>query len=136
VQRLFWYHWRDPKEVRAGTCSFCGSAGVLRYNRTRKPSFYTFKGFTAETTPPTATITAGPSEGSIISNPTPSFSFKSSEPGSTFQCRVDAGAFKNCSSPRKLQPLADGAHSFSVRAIDAPGNVGAPAARSFTVDAP
>jgi hypothetical protein len=136
VQRLFWYHWRDPKEVRAGTCSFCGSAGLLKFNRTRKPSFYTFKGFTAETDPPTATITAGPGEGSIISDPTPSFGFKSSEPGSLFQCRVDAGAFKSCSSPRTLEPLADGVHTFSVRAIDAPGNVGAPVARSFTVDAP
>jgi hypothetical protein len=134
IQRLFWFRWRDPQHSQAGTCSFCASAGLLRYNRTQKPAYATFLGFTAETTRPQATITAGPSHGGFTSDSTPSFSFASNEDGSTFECRLDAGAFKFCSSPRTLAQLADGAHTFAVRAIDAPGNVSAVVSRSFTVD--
>ncbi len=134
VQRLFWFHWRDPQHSQAGTCSFCASAGVLRFNRSQKPSYPTFVGFTGETTPPQARFTAGPSQGSVTNDSSPSFSFASNEAGSTFECRLDAGSFKFCSSPRTLAPLADGAHTFTVRAIDAPGNVSAAVARSFTID--
>jgi hypothetical protein len=134
VQRLFWFHWRDPRTAQAGTCSFCGSAGLLRYNHSEKPAYPAFLSFTAETTPPTATITSGPKDGGFAGDSTPTFAFTSSEAGSTFLCRVDAGAFKSCNSPRTIGPLADGVHTFAVRAIDAPGNVGPGASRSFTVD--
>jgi hypothetical protein len=134
VQRLFWYRWRDPADPVA-TCSFCGSAGLLKPGRVRKPSYDAFRSFTAETTPPQASITSGPSQGSVTNDSTPTFRFSSTEHGSTFQCRVDGGSFKICSSPYTLLPLADGAHTFSVRAIDAPGNVSAVVSRSFTVDA-
>jgi hypothetical protein len=135
VQRLFWYHWRDPKSSHAN-CSFCASAGLIKFNRTAKPALAVFKSFTAETTPPTASITGGPSQGATITNPTPTFKFTSNEPGSTFECKLDAGSFTACSSPFKTPHLANGAHTFQVRAIDAPGNVGAPASRSFNVNAP
>jgi hypothetical protein len=134
VQRLFWLLWRDPATLKAGTCSFCGSAGLLRYDRTTKPAYSTFRGFTAETTPPQASITAGPGQGSFTKDPTPSFTFTSNEPGSTFVCRVDAGAFKPCGSPYTTPLLADGIHAFSVKAIDAPGNESQIVSRSFTVD--
>ena len=134
VQRLFWFHWRDPLRSQAGTCSFCASAGLLRHDRSEKPSYPTFLGFTGETTPPQARFTAGPSQGGFTNDSSPSFSFTSNEAGSTFECRLDAGSFKFCSSPRTLAPLADGAHTFTVRAIDAPGNVSAAVARSFTID--
>jgi hypothetical protein len=134
VQRLFWLLWRDPATLKAGTCSFCGSAGLLRYDRTPKPAYSTFRGFTAETTPPQASITAGPGQGSFTKDPTPSFTFTSNEPGSTFVCRVDAGAFKPCSSPYTTPLFADGIHAFFVKAIDAPGNESQVVSRSFTVD--
>jgi hypothetical protein len=135
VGRVFWYHWRDPQRSQAGTCSFCGSAGLLRYNRTAKPAYPTFLGFTAETTPPQANITAGPSQGSLINNPTPTFKFATNEAGSTFVCRVDAQGYAPCSSPFDPgSPLSDGTHSFFVKAIDAPGNVSAAVSRPFTVD--
>ena len=85
-------------------------------------------------TPPQASITAGPSPGGFTNNPTPGFSFASNEPGSTFECRIDASPFKPCSSPHTPPPLSDGAHAFYVRAIDAPGNESQIRSRSFTVD--
>jgi hypothetical protein len=134
VQRVFWFYWRDPS-TPPGTCSFCGTAGLLNYDRTPKPAFDTFTDYTAETTPPRASITSGPSSGSFTNDSTPTFSFTSNEAGSTFQCHFEAHAFSTCSSPfTRAAPLSDGAHTFFVKAIDAPGNESAVVLRSFTVD--
>jgi hypothetical protein len=134
IQHLFWYHWRDPKRSRAA-CTFCGSAGLLKFNRTAKPSLTAFRRFTADKVAPVATITGGPRNGSLIDDATPTFKFTSSEPGSTFQCRFDAGAFLPCSSPYTPKAAqSQGTHTFQVRAIDAPGNVSAPISRTFTID--
>ncbi|MDQ5895785.1 MAG: large repetitive protein [Actinomycetota bacterium] len=87
---------------------------------------------TPDTTPPDTTITAGHS--GTTSDPTPTFEF-TSEPGATFQCRIDAGAFSSCSSPETVAALTDGAHTFEVRATDAAMNPDpTPASRTFTVD--
>ena len=43
VGRLFWFDWRDPSKTGVVKCSFCASAGLLRYNRTPKPAYQTFK---------------------------------------------------------------------------------------------
>src|SRR5439155_3948502 len=131
VQRVFWFYWRDPPTHPPGTCSFCSSAGLLYYSRTAKPAYDTFKNFTA--TLPQASITSGPSNGGFTNDSTPSFSFASTKVGSTFQCHFDAQAFSPCSSPLTLPHLADGAHAFYVKAIDANGNESAVVARSFTV---
>ena len=86
-----------------------------------------------DTTAPDTTISSGPGGPTI--DATPAFGFTSTEAGSTFTCRVDAGAWAACTSPWTTAALADGAHSVSVRARDAAGNTDAsPAARSFTVD--
>ena len=52
---------------------------------------------------------------------TVSFAFDSSEPRSSFRCRLDRGPFKPCRSPRRYR-LAPGRHIFRVFAIDAAGN--------------
>ncbi len=133
VDRLFWYRWRDPLDPVA-SCSFCGSAALLRYNRLPKPAHGAFLSFTAETVRPQATVTGGPGQGSSTNDRTPTFTFTSNEPGSTFVCHVNAGVFKPCSSPYTLPALADGTQSFFVRAIDAPGNESTIVWRYFTVD--
>ncbi len=65
---------------------------------------------------------------------TATFEF-SSEPGATFECRLDEAPFGSCSSPRTFTGLSNGAHTFRVRAKDAVGNIDAsPATRAWKVD--
>jgi hypothetical protein len=86
-----------------------------------------------DTTPPQTTITFAPS--SPTNDSTPTFSFSSSEAGSTFGCSVDGAAFVGCTSPYTTAALGDGAHKFEVRATDSSGNTDAsPVSISLTVD--
>ncbi|HEX2025878.1 MAG TPA: M4 family metallopeptidase [Actinomycetota bacterium] len=82
--------------------------------------------------PPETTITGGPS--GTIDDATPTFTFTSDEPGSTFQCRVDSAPLTSCVSPHTTATLADGAHTFEVQATDPALNTDpSPASASFTV---
>jgi hypothetical protein len=82
--------------------------------------------------PPNTTITSGPAGGT--NDPTPTFSFSSSEAGSSFQCKLDSNPYAACPSPKTFVHLSDGAHTFSVRAIDSGQNTDpTPATRTFTV---
>ena len=86
-----------------------------------------------DTTAPDTTIGSGPN--SATKDATPTFAFSATETGSTFRCRVDAGAWASCASPWTTAVLSDGPHSVSVRATDGAGNTDAsPATRSFSVD--
>src|SRR5215207_11310 len=90
--------------------------------------------FTVDTAAPDTTILSGPS--GPTSDATPTFSFDSSEPGSTFQCSIDGAGFAACGSPFTTAALGDGAHSIAVKAIDSASNEDAsPATRSFSIDA-
>jgi CSLREA domain-containing protein len=94
------------------------------------------RSFTVDATAPETQIDSGPAAGSTTDDSTPTFGFSASEAGSTFECRTDGGAFAACSSAHTTAALADGQHTFEVRATDAVGNTdGSPAARTFTVDA-
>ena len=93
--------------------------------------------FTIDTTIPVVTVSSGPADDSVTNDPTPSFGFSSTKPGSTFQCRYEGDAFSACSgasSDTAASPLSDGRHSFFVRAIDHAGNGSQVVSRSFTVD--
>ncbi len=80
---------------------------------------------------PTTTIASGPM--GRTNDPTPTFTF-SSQPGTSFECKLDSEAYAQCSSPLTTAYLADGAHTFFVRAKDPAGNVDpTPASRAFTV---
>jgi large repetitive protein len=91
------------------------------------------RSFVVDTVAPVTSITGGPA--GLTNDSTPSFVFKSNEPSSTFQCRVDGGAYGPCGSPRLLSRLNDGNHTFYVRAIDRAHNMDpTPASRAFKVD--
>src|SRR5262249_48489829 len=83
--------------------------------------------------PPDTTITMAPP---AFTNMSPaSFSFTSSKPNSTFLCRIDGGAFTSCTSPQTYSNLADGSHTFEVKAVDMSGQQDpTPASASFTLD--
>src|SRR5207247_321004 len=83
------------------------------------------------TVAPTASITSSPTNPSNSS--APSFSF-SSEAGASFQCALDGAAFAACTSPKSYTGVADGLHTFQVKATDAAGNTGAAASYTWTVD--
>jgi serine protease AprX len=86
---------------------------------------------TVDTVAPTATLTSAPSGATKLARPTFAFA---SEAGARFECRI-GGAYEDCTSPHTPAALADGAHRFFVRAIDAAGNVGAVVGSAeFTVD--
>src|SRR5215208_5920133 len=88
---------------------------------------------TVDATPPQTTITSGPS--GPTRDATPTFAFTAGQAGSTFQCKLDAGAWVGCASPRTTAKLTDGAHTFRVRARDAVGNFDlTPAQRNLKVD--
>jgi hypothetical protein len=84
-------------------------------------------------TPPETTIDSRPPDPSGSSNA--AFTYSSNEPGSSFQCQLDGAGFSPC--PRggiSYSGLANGPHTFLVRAIDTSGNVDpSPAGYSFDV---
>jgi hypothetical protein len=84
--------------------------------------------WTVDLAPPQTTIDSL-TGGSIV------FSFSASEPGSTFECKLDGAAFAACTSPQRYTDVAEGSHTFQVRAIDPAGNADAsPASHDWTVD--
>ena len=90
-----------------------------------------------DVTPPDTLLDGGPAEGSATESRDASFGFTATEADSSFECSLDGAAFSACVSPRPYTGLAVGAHTFSVRARDAAGNVDAsPATRAWTIVPP
>jgi DNA-directed RNA polymerase specialized sigma24 family protein len=85
-----------------------------------------------DTVAPNTTITSGPKASTASGSAT--FGFSGSESGVTFECRLDGGAWRACSSPKSYSGLKNGSHVFRVRAIDEAGNADkSPDAWSWTV---
>ena len=76
--------------------------------------------WTIDTTPPDTAVTSGPPADATTGSA--SFTFTSSESGSTFVCSLDAVGFAPCTSPKSYGGLGDGSHTFRVQAVDAAGN--------------
>ena len=84
---------------------------------------------------PAASVDSGPDDGSYTNNRSPSFTFSSSEAGSSFSCGFD-GLSAACTSPfAPPAALGDGPHTFNLTATDRAGNTSAAVTRRFTVDA-
>jgi hypothetical protein len=84
-------------------------------------------------TPPETAILSKPTDPST--SPVAAFTYSSNEPGSTFQCKLDGGSFSGCPiGGVTYSGLAEGPHTFQVRAIDASHNIDpTPAGYSFTI---
>jgi hypothetical protein len=92
------------------------------------------RSFSVDIAAPDTTILSGPD--GPTSDATPTFTYDSTEASSTFKCSIDGGAFTACPpSGFTTGTLADGPHSFAVKAIDPALNEDpSPDSNSFTVD--
>jgi hypothetical protein len=82
---------------------------------------------------PAPVIGSGPA--SRTNQTSATFTFSDSQPGVTFQCSLDGADFAACTSPKHYAgPLAQGAHSFKVRARNARGDLSAAASYGWTID--
>jgi len=128
---------RDPRSHPLGPPAEEGAAAAVGTAAAGPPA----AGGSPNPTPPSppapggpeTTITGGPAGTTVAT--AASFSFASSESGSTFQCRLDAGSWGPCTSPDSYNSLAVGSHRFEVRATDASGATDAsPAARTWRIN--
>ncbi|MBI2690793.1 MAG: hypothetical protein HYX29_02425, partial [Solirubrobacterales bacterium] len=78
------------------------------------------------------TINTGPT--GTVASTSASFTFSTSESGMTFECRIDGAAYAACTSPQAYSSLAQGAHTFDVRAVNGASTPGPAASRTWTVD--
>jgi CSLREA domain-containing protein len=80
---------------------------------------------------PKVKITAGPKKSSAAT--TAKFKFKATNvSGAKFECKLDAGKWAKCSSPKSYKGLQPGGHTFRVRAVAA-GLTGPVTKYRFTV---
>jgi subtilisin family serine protease len=93
------------------------STGVLVTDSRNGIRKYRLK-LSADKTPPNTYITSHPA--STVTAMTVSFRF-TSEKYAVFQCKVDAGSWKSCTSPRAVS-VSKGTHRFYVRGRDRSGN--------------
>jgi hypothetical protein len=67
---------------------------------------------------------------------TPTFRFRSTTPGASFQCKLDAGPFRTCRSPFTTKTLAFGRHTLKIRAVLTGATDPTPAVLRFKVERP
>lgn len=114
-----------------GTHNFRVRALDLVGNADATPASHTWS---VDVSVPDTMIDAGPI--GATSSTTASFTFSAvGSSGATFECSLDGSAFAACSSPRNYSALAEGDHTFQVRARSATGVLDpSPATRNWTVD--
>jgi hypothetical protein len=96
-------------------------------------SALTIYSWTVDTVNPVVTITSGPDY--TTNQTTASFTFTSNKPGSTFECSLDSeSSFAACTSPKTYSSLADGPHTFRVRATFPPGDTALATSYRWSVD--
>jgi large repetitive protein len=85
-----------------------------------------------ETNLPIVVLTNNPSP--VSTSPGATFFFTASKLPATFECKLDGGAFASCVSPQSYSSLADGSHTFAVKATDGAGNTGPETDYTWTID--
>jgi uncharacterized delta-60 repeat protein len=118
----------DGKVVAVGATA--GPGGITDFVLAR------YDGDTPDPNTPDALLSAGPTGPTNVT--APAFAFTATLPGSTFECKLDtpagAGVYAECTSPQTYTTAANGAYTFSVRAVRSENTDAVPATRSFTVD--
>ena len=123
-----WARCTNPKsilELAEGQHAFQVRAVDKAGNVDRTPDSYAW---TVDTTNPITTITISP--GPLAKGTSAALTFTSDEEGS-YECLLDAGVWAQCTSPKSISGLADGTHTFRVRAVDQAGNAD-PTPESYT----
>jgi len=114
-----------------------GHTFSLQPQYTNTFNFSTFSGsainlnFNVDTVGPNIINLSGPA--TISQGDSASFTFGASESNSTFQCRMDSGAFQPCASGVSYTNLGVGTHTFRVVATDQFGNQGIEASYTFSL---
>jgi hypothetical protein len=111
-------------QLGAGSHTFVVRA--VQLGNTGPATTYTW---TIDTTAPETSVTSAPPTNATAASA--SFTFTSSESGSTFACSLDDAGFAPCTSPKAYTGLGDGSHTFRVQAVDAAGNAD-PTPASYT----
>jgi len=104
--------------LKDGSHTFSVRARYRGGNVDATPATYSW---IVDTFPPNTAVISGPF--AFTNDTSSTFVFTSSEPGSTFECRLDTAEYVSCTLPRTYTGLIEGNHIFSVRAIDPAGNV-------------
>ena len=118
------------KDLSAGPHTFNVKAIDNVGNAEQIPASYAW---TIDLTPPDTEITTQPTLTSRSASA--DFSFSSTKTASTFHCKLDDGPYAECTSPMAYTALAEGPHTFFVRATDEAGNSDpTPANYTWTVD--
>jgi parallel beta-helix repeat protein len=118
--------------ITVGTRTFRVRAIDLSGNLDDTPASFTWLANAPPLGAPETTIGSGPDL--TTASTAASFTFSASESGSSFECRLDGGAWATCTSPRNLSGLSVGPHTFQVRATDSGGDTDAtPASFSWTI---
>ena len=109
------YAWRGWSDAGARVHSVLAEASAT----------YTASYRDAVVSPP---LPLGPPQGRIVKRPrkrthatTAVFAFAASQPGARFRCKLDAGAYKSCRSPRVYRHLRPGGHALRVVAENVEG---------------
>ena len=116
------------------SCTATDSAGNIGAG----PGSAATKSVNIDTVAPDTSITANPSTPTNQTSASFSFTGTDAAPssgGPTFECSLDVAGFTVCTSPKMYSGLADGSHTFQVRAKDTAGNVDAtPASFTWVID--
>jgi hypothetical protein len=85
-----------------------------------------------DTAHPLVSITDKPP---LLTNQTAAdFGFFANPTPARYECALDGAAFRPCTSPQHYTGLADGSHTFAVRAVSAGGSAGAATEYTWVVD--
>ena len=118
--------------LRRGSAQGAHTFQVRATDASANTSAAASRSWTVDTVAPQTKITSGPGKSTKSKKAT--LKFSSTEPGSTFKCKLDKGAWTTCKSPKTYKNLKKGSHTFQVRATDKTGNVdGTPAKKTWKI---